>query len=56
MDHLISNGNKSHYVYIKYFDIFMFSKGKGKIKNTFAKAAYSVLVIKMYWQSMIKFV
>ena len=34
----------------------MFSKGKGKIKNTFAKAAYSVLVIKMYWQSMIKFV
>ena len=56
MDHLISNGNKSYYVYIKYFEIFMFSKKKGKIKNNFAKAAYSVLVIKMYWQSMVKFV
>ena len=30
-------------------------KQKVKTKNTFAKAAYSVLVIKMYWQSIRKF-
>ena len=41
---LISNENKLHYVYIKDFDRCIFSK----TKNTFAKVAYNVLVIKIY--------
>ena len=49
MDLLLkSNENSSLYVYIKDFDIFMFSKIKNKNKKYFCKAAYSVLVIKMY--------
>ena len=36
-------GDKSHYVYIKDFDRFMFHK----TKNTFARVVYSVLVVKM---------
>ena len=39
--------NKSHYVYIKDFDRFMFHKKKNKIKNTFEKIVYSALVVKM---------
>ena len=45
---LFKNENKSHYVYIKDFDRFMFHKTKNKNKITFAKVAYSVLAIKMY--------
>ena len=53
---LIINENKSHYVYIKDFDRFIFTKQKIKIKNTFARVVYSVLVVKMYWQNLKKFV
>ena len=44
---LINDENKSHYVYIKDFDRFMFHKKKNKIKNTFAKIVYSALVVRM---------
>ena len=44
---LVTDENKSHYVYIKDFDRFMFHKTKNKTKNTFAKVVYSVLVVKM---------
>ena len=43
---LIIDENKSHFVYIKDFDRFMFHKTK--TKSTFAKVVYSVLVVKMY--------
>ena len=45
---LLIDDDKSHYVYIKAFDRFMFHKAKNKIKNTSAKVSYSVLVVKMY--------
>ena len=46
---LIIDEKKSHYVYIKDFDRFMFYKTKkNKTKNTFAKVVYSVLVVKVY--------
>ena len=45
---LIDN-DKSHYVYIKNFNRFMFHKTKNKIKNGFVRVAYSVLVVKIYW-------
>ena len=32
---LLIDDDKSHYVYIKYFDIFMFHKTKNKTKNVF---------------------
>ena len=41
---LITDENKSHYVYIKDFDRFMFHKTKNKNK----KIVYSLLVVKMY--------
>ena len=44
---LIIDENKSHYVYIKDFNRFMFHKTKIKTKNIFAKAACSVLAVKM---------
>ena len=44
---LLINDHKSHYVYIKDFNRFMFHKTKNKIKNIFGKVAYSVLVVKM---------
>ena len=40
---LIIDGEKSHYVYIKGFDRFMFYK----TKNTFTKVVYSILVVKI---------
>ena len=43
---LVTNEDKSHYVYIKDFDRFMFQKTK--TKNTFARVAYSVLVVEKY--------
>ena len=39
----VTDGNKSHYVYIKDFDRFMFYK----TKNGFVKVVYSVLVTKV---------
>ena len=55
---LVINENKSHYVYMKDFDRFMFHKTKNKnkkyfckqrirIKNIFPRVVYSVLVLKM---------
>ena len=43
---LIIDENKSDYVYIKYFDRFMFHKTKNK------KYFYSGLVVKMYQQNI----
>ena len=40
---LLINDNKSHYVYIKDFDRFMFHK----TKNGFVEVVYSVLVVKV---------
>ena len=48
---LIINGNKLHYVYIKYFDRLMFHKTKNKNKY-FCKSC----LVKMYWQNIKKFV
>ena len=45
---LIIDENKSHYVYIKDFDRFMFNKTKNKKKNIFAKVVWSVLVVKRF--------
>ena len=39
--------NKSHYVYIKDFDRFMFHKTKNKNKKCFVEVVYSVLVAKV---------
>ena len=43
---LISNENRSHYVYIKDFDRFMYNKRKNKNKKHFCKCVDSVLVVK----------
>ena len=53
---LVIDENKSHYVYIKNFDRFMFHKTKNKNKKYFAKVVYSVLVVKISWQNTKKFV
>ena len=45
---LISDKFKSHYVYIKDFDRFMFNKTKYKNKKYFCKNVYSVLVVKRF--------
>ena len=48
MDLLLLIGNdKSHYVYIKGVNRFMFHKTKNKKKNGFLKVVYSVLVVKI---------
>ena len=46
---LLIDNDKSHYVYIKHFDRFMFRKKKFKIKtkNGFAEVLYNVLVVKV---------
>ena len=44
---LLIDGDKSHYLYIKDFDKFMFHKTKIKTKNGFVEAVYNVLVAKM---------
>ena len=33
-----------------------FTKQKIKIKNTFARVVYNVLVVKMYWKNMKNFI
>ena len=45
---LISDENKSHYVYIKDFNRFMFIKQKIKIKNIFANVVYRILLVKTF--------
>ena len=45
---LLIDDDKSHYVYIKDLDRFMFHKTKKEAKNGFARVVYSVLVVKMY--------
>ena len=50
---LLINDDKSHYVYIKDFNTFMFHKKKKKeIKNGFVKVVYNALVVTMFWQSI----
>ena len=51
----ISNENRSNCEYIKDFDRFWFNKTRTKTKNTFAKDANTVLVIKMYGQGIRNF-
>ena len=47
---LLIDVDKSHYVYIKDFDKFMFHKTKNKkTKNGFVEVVNSVLVGKVYW-------
>ena len=46
--HLIKD-DKSHYVYIKDFNRFMFKRTKNKNKKYFVKAVYNALVVKRYW-------
>ena len=45
---LITDENKSHYVYIKDFNRFMCNKMKNKNKFFFANVVYSVLVVKKF--------
>ena len=46
---LVTDENKSYYLYIKDFNRFMLHKIKNTFaKNTFAKAVYSVSVVKMF--------
>ena len=45
---LISIEFKSHYVYIKDFDRFMFNKTKNRNKNIFVSVVYSISVVKKY--------
>ena len=44
---LLTDNDKSHHVYIKDFDRFVFHKQKIKTKNGFVEVVYSVLVAKM---------
>ena len=44
---LVIDENKLHYVYIKNFDRFIFTKQRRKTKNNFARVFCSVLVVKM---------
>ena len=44
---LVIDENKSHYVYIKDFNRFMFQKTKNENKKSFARVVGSVLVVKM---------
>ena len=46
---LLIDDVKSHYVYIKDFNRFMFHKTKIKNKKGFVKIVYSVLVVKVCW-------
>ena len=44
---LISNEFKSHYVYIKDFDRFVFNKNKNRKKKHFLSVVYSVSIVKV---------
>ena len=41
-----SQGNKSHYVYIKDFNRFMYNNTKHKEKSIFIRIVYNVLAVK----------
>ena len=45
---LLIDDNKSHYVYVKDFNTFMFYKTKNKNEKWFCKSCLSVLVVKMF--------
>ena len=45
---LITEKDKSHYVFIKDFNRLMFYKQNIKIKNTFVCHVYKILVLKKY--------
>ena len=46
---VLIDDDKSHHVYIKGFNTFMFHKTKKiKIKNGFVKVVYNALVVKMF--------
>ena len=45
---LLINDDKSHYVYIKDFNTFIFHKTKNKNKSGSVKVVYSVLVVKTF--------
>ena len=45
---LISDEYKSHYMYIKDFDRFMFGKTKLRQENIFVSVVYSVLIVKRF--------
>ena len=50
---LLIDNDKSHYVYIKDFDRFMFYKiKKTKTKNGFVEVVCSILVAKICWQNI----
>ena len=54
---LISDKNKSHYVYIKDFNRFiMCNKTNKQQKKVFASVVYHVSVVKKYWQNTKKLV
>ena len=44
---LLINDDKSHYVYIEYFNTFMFHNTKSKEKG-FLEVVYNTLVVKMF--------
>ena len=44
---LLTEDDKSHYIYIKDFNKFMFHKIKNEKKNGFVKVFYNVLEVKM---------
>ena len=44
---LVTDDEKSHYVYINDFNRFLFHKTKNKKKNTFVTLVCSVLVVEM---------
>ena len=50
---LLTDDDKSHYVYIKDFNRFMFHKTKSKNKKGVVEAVYSVLVAKMYFKKIV---
>ena len=44
-------GDKSHYIWIKGFNRFVYNKTKHKEKNIFVSAVYNALAMKKYWKS-----
>ena len=44
---LLIDDDKSHYMYIKDFNRFMFHKTKNNNKNGFVKVVYNALVVKI---------
>ena len=53
---LVIDDDKSHYVHINILTYLYFTKRKIKTKKTFVRAVYSVLVAKICWQNIKKFV